>query len=335
MIWRPASSIADMARRLFSERAAKAAFLLAALCPFLANYAAAALTETLEIFFTALAFDLGFRGIEYWRNRRGDAHAIMARGCGLSVGGAILLRPDGGILLAAIGGYLFVAACAQTSLDRAATQPALNASADHFGQEYLSPIGAAAPLVPWTLRNLHTLHRFEPLAPRYANDSDEPLMTGFNRWVKTWIADYVSVQEIYWNVPGEDIDATRLPRRAFDSPQQRGNYDCTLRRLQPRPRHDPRTRRPLRCAGARTHSCRSHFATTYGCQRCASPTCGCVRERNYFHPIPAGGSSTTTAAGSTVSLVFGLINLAYIVLWLPPVWHAPAQFLASAYSFYF
>ena len=33
--------IADMARRMFSGRAAKAAFLLAALCPFLANYAAA------------------------------------------------------------------------------------------------------------------------------------------------------------------------------------------------------------------------------------------------------------------------------------------------------
>ena len=47
--------IADMARRFFGGRAAQAAFLLAAICPFLANYAAAALTETLEIFFTALA----------------------------------------------------------------------------------------------------------------------------------------------------------------------------------------------------------------------------------------------------------------------------------------
>ena len=35
---------------MLSDRAAKAAFLLAGLCPFLANYAAAALTETLEIF---------------------------------------------------------------------------------------------------------------------------------------------------------------------------------------------------------------------------------------------------------------------------------------------
>ena len=49
--------VADLARRTVSERAARIAFVLAALCPFLANYAAAVLTETLEIFFTALALD--------------------------------------------------------------------------------------------------------------------------------------------------------------------------------------------------------------------------------------------------------------------------------------
>src|SRR5580658_5467590 len=55
--------IANLARRLFSDRAAKAAFLLAALCLFLANYAASALTETLEIFFTALALNLALRAL--------------------------------------------------------------------------------------------------------------------------------------------------------------------------------------------------------------------------------------------------------------------------------
>ncbi len=97
--------IADMARRLFSARAAQAAFLLAGLCPFLANYAAAALTETLEIFFTTLALHFALRGLgigEVSRPRR-----LNWIGCGLSIAAAILLRPDGGILLAAIGGYLF------------------------------------------------------------------------------------------------------------------------------------------------------------------------------------------------------------------------------------
>src|SRR5450432_4126075 len=209
--------IADMARRLFSDRAAQAAFLLAGLCPFLANYAGSALTETLENFFTTLALDFAIRALGIGEpDRRGSTSPWLW--CGLCVGAGILLRPDGGILLLAIGAYLFFL------LLRSLRSGQISA--------HLSPhtillagvvvaVGATLPLIPWTLRNLHTLHRFQPLAPRYANDSDEPLMTGFNRWVKTWTADYVSVQEIYWNVPREEIDATRLPRRAFDSPQQR------------------------------------------------------------------------------------------------------------------
>ena len=71
--------IADLARRFASERAAKAAFLLAALCPFLANYSAAVLTETLEIFFTTLTLDLAMRGIAgFLREPRVKLHAGAA-----------------------------------------------------------------------------------------------------------------------------------------------------------------------------------------------------------------------------------------------------------------
>ncbi len=212
--------IADMARRLFSEPAAKAAFLLAALCPFLANYAAAALTETLEILFTALAFDLALRGLAIGEVKADSTRASnrIWIGCGLAVGGAILLRPDGGILLAAIGGYLLWLLA--RSLQARLPMSSQLSPRSIITAGVLIGVCVIATLVPWTVRNLHTLHRFQPLAPRYANDSDEAPMAGFNRWTKTWIADYVSVQEIYWNIPGEDIDVTRLPRRAFDSEQQ-------------------------------------------------------------------------------------------------------------------
>src|SRR4029077_9301081 len=84
--------IADMARRLFSDRAAHAAFLLAGLCPFLANYAGSALTETLEIFFTTLALDFALRGLGIGEpDRRGSTRLWLW--CGLSVGAGILLRP--------------------------------------------------------------------------------------------------------------------------------------------------------------------------------------------------------------------------------------------------
>jgi 4-amino-4-deoxy-L-arabinose transferase-like glycosyltransferase len=212
--------MADLARRVFSERSAKAAFMLAALCPFLANYCAAALTETLEIFFTTLAFDFAAAGLSRFHSR--DETRLSAGawiGCGVSTAACILLRPDGGILLAAIGGYLI-----WLLVRSAFSQRSLSPSADAkiiFRAAVLLGVFALLPLLPWTLRNLRTFHRFEPLAPRYANDADEPAMPGFNRWTKTWIADYASVQEIYWNVPGEAIDVNRLPRRAFDSEQQK------------------------------------------------------------------------------------------------------------------
>jgi len=214
--------IADMARRMISERAAKAAYLLAGLCPFLANYTAAALTETLEIFFTVLAFDLAVVGLEELQERR----LLPWLGCGAAVGAAILLRPDGGILLAAIEVYLFFFLVRSILTHSRAGRPSSSLRAGPAPQSVILAgiilvSAALAPLVPWTVRNLHTFHRFEPLAHRYANEADEFVPRGFNRWVKTWMADYTSVQEIYWPIPGEAVDASKLPARAFDSEQQR------------------------------------------------------------------------------------------------------------------
>jgi 4-amino-4-deoxy-L-arabinose transferase-like glycosyltransferase len=209
--------IADIARRTISPRAAKAAFLLAALCPFLASYAAAALTETLEVFFTVLAFECALRGLEKVCRIRPWS------GCGLATGAAILLRPDGGLVLVAVELFLAVL------LVRAWIGKRVKGPVPHNPNSpiYFVRAGiviallAFAPLVPWALRNQHTLHRFEPLAPRYANQEDEFVPAGFNRWVKTWMADYASVEEIYWQVPGDTMDVEKLPTRAFDSEEQR------------------------------------------------------------------------------------------------------------------
>jgi 4-amino-4-deoxy-L-arabinose transferase-like glycosyltransferase len=205
--------IADMTRRVASARAAKAAFLLAALCPFFANYAAAALTETWEIFFTVLALDFTLAGLESLPSGKMSPWV----GCGLAVGAAILLRPDGGLLLMGIGlylGVLFIWPSWMHKADAPKRSRLLRAG-------LIVGVLALAPLAPWTWRNWHTLHQFQPLAPRYATQGSEFVPAGFNRWVKTWMADYVSVEEIYWAVPGDTIDPSKLPSRAFDSPQQR------------------------------------------------------------------------------------------------------------------
>ena len=304
--------IADMARRLFNGRSAQAAFLLAAICPFLANYAAAALTETLEIFFTALALDLALAGLRVGQATSNPVHRpIVWSGCGLSIGAAILLRPDGGILLAAIGGYLLWLLA--RSLNRASGTGLAGSPRAILWAGVLLAIGATAPLIPWTLRNFHTMHRFEPLAPRYANDSDDPVMNGFNRWVKTWTADYVSVQEIYWNVPGEEMDVARLPRRAFDSAQQRQqtselfadyNRDHDLT-----PELDARF---AALAAERVHTAPLRYYLWLPGLRIADMW---LRPRTELFPSdPRWWEFNDDARWLAVSLAFGLINLVYVGL---------------------
>jgi len=219
--------VADLARRIVSDRAAQIAFVLAALCPFLANYAAAVLTETLEVFFTALALDGAAAALDRTREGAMGARGLWAA-TGAAIAACILLRPDGGILLAAIIIYL-AAAAPKGASDFGARTASLKRCPDtkrlSYGNLLIAGIVVAvfalAPLAPWTIRNFRTLHHFQPLAPRYANATDELAPWGFNRWVKTWIVDYDSVEEIYWNVPGEKIDAEKLPSRAIESAAER------------------------------------------------------------------------------------------------------------------
>ncbi len=220
--------IADLARRVISSRAVRPAFLLAALCPFTANYTAAALTETWEIFFTALALDFAVMALESFSSGKLRAWAV----CGLAIGGAILFRPDGGLLLIGLGLYVLfrlIKAFLSDGPERGLT------TVRWFKAGCILCLMSFVPLMPWTVRNLWTLHRLQPLAPRYANEEDQFVSMGFNHWVKTWMADYASVEEIYWQVPGAAIDPSQLPSRAFDSAAQReqtlaviADYNSTL-----------------------------------------------------------------------------------------------------------
>jgi hypothetical protein len=44
---------------------------------------------------------------------------------------------------------------------------------------------------------------------------------GFQHWVKTWMAEYVSVEDLYWPLEEEDLDVALAPNRAFDSAEER------------------------------------------------------------------------------------------------------------------
>jgi 4-amino-4-deoxy-L-arabinose transferase-like glycosyltransferase len=200
--------IADLARRTLSERAGRIAFLLAALCPFTANYTVAPLAETLSIFFATVALDCAVTAFMASEDGR---HARTAwTWCGVAVSAGIMLRPDSGILLVVIGLFL---------LWRMWKRPAERGRLFWAGVLVLGI--SIAPLLLWTLRNWRDFHRFQPLAPRYASDPDEFVPDGFDKWMRTWVVDYVSTEEVYWQVPGDDVDLNNLPSRAFDNEQQR------------------------------------------------------------------------------------------------------------------
>ena len=197
--------VADIARRIAGSWAAKFAFALCALCPFFANYAVIALTETWAIFFGAVALDMAIAAFDDPETKG------KWLGCGLALAGGILLRPDGGILLVAIGLFL---------IWRLIVSFEPHVRGQVFTGGVILLVVSLAPLVPWTIRNWRVFHQFQPLTPLYANNPDEYVPQGFHRWMRTWSVDYVSVDDIWFKVPGDEVKITDIPARAFDSDEQ-------------------------------------------------------------------------------------------------------------------
>jgi hypothetical protein len=202
--------IASLAGKLCGQRAGRIALLLSALCPFTAAYVAFPLTETLSIFCVAL----GFRSLAaILEVPRWPWTALLL----FSWSYATLLRPDGALLAV----VLWVALIAY--------------GRHSFGLVYsirlavVAAVLALLPFVAWTVRNWHSFHVFQPLAPRYANDPGEFAAPGFVHWVKTLTADFTSTSEIYWNGNSDRIDPGNLPARAIDNASQ---YQETQRLLQ-------------------------------------------------------------------------------------------------------
>jgi 4-amino-4-deoxy-L-arabinose transferase-like glycosyltransferase len=192
-----------LAAQLWGRRAGMTVLWLAALCPFTANYTAAALTETLSLFCVTLAFF----ALERWQLGRETGWSVVI---GLALACAVLLRPDQGLLAAAVlPALLWVGLSDRTPSLARRLQPTL-----------LAGLVVLLPLAVWTVRNEHTMHVFQPLAPRYANDPGEGVPFGFQRWYRTWAVDFKATIDVYWNYDGNPLDIHDLPARAFDNAQQ-------------------------------------------------------------------------------------------------------------------
>jgi 4-amino-4-deoxy-L-arabinose transferase-like glycosyltransferase len=211
--------VAALAGRLFGRRAALVALWLAALCPFMASYVSAPLTEALSLTCVALTF----YGLERWR-AAGLGINLWLWVTSAAMAYAVLLRPEQGLLAAAVIPMM---------LWTVLRSPAQRTSRRSFTVRSLRPVVLAAifvvlPLAPWTLRNWKTFHVFQPLAPRYATDPGETVPLGFQRWFRTWAIDFASTEDVYWNYNGASIAINDLPSRAFDSNDQYARTDALL-----------------------------------------------------------------------------------------------------------
>ena len=202
--------LAALAGRLWSRRASLWTLWLAALCPFTASYTAAALTETLELFATTAALYCVARGLAL--NAEDQAQAVRPRwlaGATVAWIGAVLLRPDGALL-----GVVLCPAIVLYSRRRPFARRGLRIAA-------LAALASLLAFVPWTVRNWHTFHVLQPLAPRYATDPGESTNPGFEQWTRSICADLACTADVYWQANDGPIDLSTLPDRAFDSEAQR------------------------------------------------------------------------------------------------------------------
>jgi len=195
--------------------ASMATLWLAALCPFTASYAAAPLAETPTLFVIALALWAlaGFLQQPGWRDGLLFTFALTC---------AALLRPDGALVGMALAPGLVV------GLRHAIRRNAIPMN-KVLRIGIVCVLLAMTPFAAWTVRNWRVFHVIEPLAPRYATDPGENTYPGWVSWVKSWCLDFVSTYDIYWNVPGGPLNLSKLPARAFDSPEQRAETEAVAK----------------------------------------------------------------------------------------------------------
>jgi len=209
-----AARLAPLAQR---QRVAVAGLWLAATCPFVANYAAARLSEVLATFLTALAllvFLLPGRAAE------ASAGASLNPWWygGLIVGCGALVRPEAPLLLVSVA--LVLAA----RWRRPADWPRL------LRAGALAGAGLLLPLAPWAARNWRTLHHVQFLAPRYTEMPGEYVPRGFYAWTNTWLVRFRDVYLAPWKLGDEPIRVEDLPASAFDSAEERVRVAALLDR---------------------------------------------------------------------------------------------------------
>ena len=189
------------------HRAAIFALALAAVCPFTAIYVATILTEVPTNFLAAAMVLTATFAFKATARKRALLWWIVT---GFLAGLAVLFRPDSGLFAAAIGLTLMLSALSSFRKFREATLYAA-----------IFSLAFCIVLVPWTIRNRHVFHVFQPLSPAHAEMPGEFVPRGYLLWVRTWLDDQRYVAPALWAMDTRQIHVEDFPARAFDSKEER------------------------------------------------------------------------------------------------------------------
>jgi hypothetical protein len=214
-----------------------AALALAAVCPFTTIYAATILTEVLTNFLMVAMFvavTVAFRksftteDTEEDKKLKSKWRAVLLWWgiAGVMGGLAVMMRPDSGLFLAAIGLTLV-----GTSIWSAATRRRFE-SADksaHSKTNFARVMASGAALsfafilvlAPWTIRNWRVFHLFQPLAPAHGEMPGEFVPRGYELWLRTWLDDQSYIAPFLWSLDTDPLDIDDVPASAFDSENEK------------------------------------------------------------------------------------------------------------------
>src|SRR2546423_6748559 len=179
-----------------------AALAFATLCPFTAIYVATILTETVTMFLLVALFvavTLALRsstteGTEE-RKRKNSTMVLLWFVAGVIGGLAVLMRPDAGLFVAAVGVTLLATGATRLWRHRPKSGNAIPKAKTTLARIFISgsalSVAFLVVLAPWTIRNWRVFHLFQPLAPAHAEMPSEFVPHGYSLWLRTWVDDQI------------------------------------------------------------------------------------------------------------------------------------------------
>ena len=168
---------------------------------------------------------------------------------GLIGGLAVMMRPDSGLFLAAVGLTLVITGLgplvsglrkkskveSPKSKDQKSktkdqnSAPSLQLQVSSLKKPVTRVIASGAALsftfilvlAPWTIRNWRVFHLFQPLSPAHGEMPGEFVPRGYSLWLRTWLDDQSYIQPFLWSLDTDPIDIDDVPAYAFDSENEK------------------------------------------------------------------------------------------------------------------